>query len=137
MEEEKKKKVTGESLKKALGLYRYIAPYKYRFIAGLIFLIFSGASTLAIFNYMGDLIDVQSSNISEKVREISIIMVGILLIQAVASYFRVTLFAQVTENAIAQIRKDVYERLIKLPMAYFRINGLGSSTAVFQPIFPP
>jgi ABC-type multidrug transport system fused ATPase/permease subunit len=125
MEEEKKKKVTGESIKKALGLYRYIAPHKYRFFAGLIFLIFSGVSTLAIFNYMGDLIDVQSSNISEKVREISIIMVGILLIQAVASYFRVTFFAQVTESAIAQIRKDVYERLIKLPMSYFSDKRVG------------
>ncbi len=125
MEEEKKKKISKEAFRKALGLYRYIAPYRYRFFVGLIFLIFSGASTLAIFNYMGDLIDVQSANFTEKVREISIIMIAILGIQAVSSYFRITLFAQVTENAIAQIRKDVYERLIKLPMSYFSDKRVG------------
>lgn len=125
MAEDKKKKITKESFKRALGLYRYIAPHKYRFFAGLIFLVVSGASTLAIFNYMGDLIDAQAANFSEKAGEVSVIMLAILGIQAAASYFRIIFFSHVTENAVAQIRKEVYGRLIKLPMSYFSDKRVG------------
>lgn len=126
MEEAKKtKRISRESAKKALGLYRYIAPYKYRFITGLVFLIFSSSSTLVIFNYLGDLIGAQMDNFSDRVVQISIVMGGVLLIQAVSSYFRITLFGYVTEHAIANLRKDVYERLVKLPMAFFSEKRVG------------
>ncbi|MCG9910832.1 MAG: ATP-binding cassette domain-containing protein [Flavobacteriales bacterium] len=127
MEEQEKKsrKISKESIQKAIGLYRYIAPYKYRFIIGMLFLVVSSLSTLAIFNFMGDMIDIQESNFSEKIKDITLIMVAVLLIQGVSSYFRVVLFGYVTEKAIAQIRKDVYKRLIKLPMRYFSEKRVG------------
>ena len=124
-EEKKTKRITKESARKALGLYRYIEPYKWRFIIGLLFLVVSSGTTLAIFNFMGDMIDIQEANFADKIRDISLIMGGVLAAQAVASYFRIELFGYVTENSIANIRKDVYKRLVKLPMEYFANKRVG------------
>ena len=126
MEDEKKvKRVSKESLKKALGLYRYIAPYKYRFIAGLLFLALSSASSLMIFNYLGDLIGSQMQNMDNAVKSISGLLLAAMLTQAVSSYFRINLFGYVTENSIAALRSDVYSRLIKLPIPYFSEKRVG------------
>ena len=40
-EDKKTKRISKESAKKALGIYKYIEPYKYRFIIGLVFLALS------------------------------------------------------------------------------------------------
>ncbi len=45
--------------------------------------------------------------------------------QAISSYFRINLFGYVTENAIANLRRDVYSRLIKLPIPYFSEKRVG------------
>jgi len=124
-EEKKPKRITKESARKALGLYRYIEPYKWRFFIGLLFLIVSSSSTLAIFNYLGDLIGAQMGNFSDQVGKISLIMGAVLLVQAISSYFRITLFGYVTENAIGNLRKDVYHRLVQLPMQYFSEKRVG------------
>jgi ABC-type multidrug transport system fused ATPase/permease subunit len=113
------------SLRQGLKLYRYLRPYRFTFAAGFLFLILSGFSSLAIFNYMGDLIDVSSSNFSEHVQQVALILAGVLVVQAVASYFRIRLFAIVTENSIARLRFDTYRKLIHLPMTFFSEKRVG------------
>ena len=124
-EAKKTKRISKESARKALGLYRYIEPYKYRFIIGLVFLALSSASSLAIFNYLGDLIGSQMQNMNESVKKISSLLIAAMVIQAVSSYLRINLFGYVTENAIANLRNDVYSRLIKLPIPYFSDKRVG------------
>lgn len=124
-EEKKTRRISKESARKALGLYRYIEPYKYRFFVGLFFLVVSSSSTLALFNYLGDLIGAQMDNFSDKVGAVSLLLGGVLLVQAISSYMRITLFGYVTENAVANLRKDVYNRLVRLPMHYFSEKRVG------------
>jgi len=124
-EEKKTKRISKESAKKALGIYKYIAPYKYRFIIGLLFLALSSASSLMIFNYLGDLIGSQMQNMDSAVKKISALLIAAMATQAVSSYFRINLFGYVTENSIANLRSDVYSRLIKLPIPYFTEKRVG------------
>ncbi len=49
--------------------------------------------------------------------------------QAVFSYFRVVLFTNVTENALRDIRQDVFKRLLHLPMDFFNKNTVGELTS--------
>jgi ABC-type bacteriocin/lantibiotic exporter with double-glycine peptidase domain len=46
-------------------------------------------------------------------------LVGILAIQSVFSFFRVWLFALVSERAMRDIRTALYARLVRLPMGFF------------------
>lgn len=124
-EEKKPKRISKEAARKALGLYRYIEPYKWRFFIGLGFLGLSSGSSLIIFNYLGDLIGAQMQNMDEAVTKITWVMLGAMVAQAISSYFRINLFGYVTENAIANLRRDVYSRLIKLPIPYFSEKRVG------------
>lgn len=124
-EEKKTKRISKASAKKALGIYGYIEPYKWRFFIGMFFLAISSVSSLAIFNFLGDLVGAQMENMHENVNQVILAMLVAMVIQAVSSYFRVNLFGYVTENAIANLRRDVYSRLIKLPVPYFSERRVG------------
>lgn len=117
--------VSRESFRKSLRIFRYIRPYAVPFGIGMFFLAVSSVSSLAIFYSLGDLINLQESNFSEKVRPVVIFMGIILIIQAISSYFRIYTFAIVTENSIARVRQDVYSKLITLPMSYFSSKRVG------------
>lgn len=59
-------------------------------------------------------------------------LVGLLGIQSIASFFRIVIFVDVTEKSLAGIRQDVYRQLIQLPMSYFsekRVGELNSRIA--------
>lgn len=118
-------KVSKESFKKSLRIFRYIKPYSLPFSVGLFFLAVSSFSSLAIFYSLGDLIDLQEKNFSEKVQQVVLFMGVTLTLQAISSFLRIYTFSIVTENSIAKIRQDVYSRLITLPMTYFSSKRVG------------
>ncbi len=53
------------------------------------------------------------------------VLVGILLVQGIISYLRVVFTAQVSENGIADVRKEVFGKLISLPITFFEENNSG------------
>jgi len=50
---------------------------------------------------------------------LALCMIGVLSIQMVFSYMRVYLFTNVGERALADMRTDVYRRMIRMPMDFF------------------
>jgi ABC transporter fused permease/ATP-binding protein len=127
MAKEKKDRSTSKSsFKKSLKLYKYIKPYRGEFAVGLIFLLLSSAANLAFPKYLGELVDATNTDkIFENIEEISLILIGILLIQAVVSFFRVVLFVNVTEKTLASLRQATYQHLIKLPITFFNQKRVG------------
>ena len=59
-EEVEKVKISKESLKEALVLFKYLKPYRGKFIGGLIFIALSAISTLAFPVLLGKMIDAAS-----------------------------------------------------------------------------
>ena len=49
------------------------------------------------------------------INTIALMMVGILVLQGIFSYGRVMFFARVSEYAIADVRKDLYAKIIGQP----------------------
>ena len=85
---EKKARFNRESFKKSLQLYKYIKPYRGEFAVGLVFLLLSSAANLAFPKYLGELVDATNSEaIFENIQEISLILIGILIAQAIVSFF--------------------------------------------------
>lgn len=129
-QETKKVRITKAGLKKAMRLYKYIKPYRGQFYLGLIFLVLSSAANLAFPKYLGDLIEAtkgaSAEAIKEKINNASLILIAILVIQSIVSYFRVILFVNVTERSLASLRQATYAHLIKLPIVFFSSKRVGA-----------
>ncbi len=120
-----KKKLTREGLKRFFRLFRFVKPQKYTFFAGLSFLILSSLTTLVFPMLMGDLLDSANSRALEDINKIGLILIGIFVVNAVFSYFRIYLFAVVTQKTLALLRQTTYNHLIKLPMTFFSSRRVG------------
>jgi ABC-type multidrug transport system fused ATPase/permease subunit len=61
----------------------------------------------------------------ENINQVALLLLIAFLLQSVFSFFRIYLFADVTERAIAQLRMDTYHHLIRLPMNFFNRERVG------------
>lgn len=125
MSHTERKRITKQSFRKSLRIFRYISPYRVPFIIGLICLAISSVSSLAIFSSLGELIDFTQQNFQEKVWQVTLLLGVLLIIQAITSYLRIYTFSIVTENSIAKLRKDVFNQLLILPMQFYASKRTG------------
>ena len=120
--------VSRENLREALKIFQFIRPYRTRFIFGLV-LLFLSSMVFMVFPYIiGLMLDVAQGNaVMENINlpTIAIILIAVLVFQGVVSYFRVMMFAHVSERSTADIRKALYHKLISLPMVFFEKSRVG------------
>lgn len=129
MGEEKKKRVSKEAMRRAVRIFRYVTPYKWTFSLGLVFLFLSVFTFMTFPSLLGRLLagdEAEQSPIDaffnlENINQVALLLMAAFALQSIFSFMRIYLFADVTERAIAQLRKDTYGHLIKLPMSFF--NG--------------
>jgi len=127
-----------EQEKSATSLYAYLMPYKWVFFPSLAALLLTAMMSLAFPYLMKDLIggpadalisgeevEVAVEKVNTTVRALLII----LSIQAVFVFFRVQGFVYSAENAVADISKDVFGRILKLPMSFFMEQSTGEVSA--------
>ncbi|PRY16527.1 ABC transporter fused permease/ATP-binding protein [Pontibacter ummariensis] len=131
-EKEGRKKISKESFRRGLKVFSYVLPYKYKFIAGLIFLVFSSLTFMAFPYLVGELFDSSTGNADGLLEDINMIAIGlfaVILLQGIFSFFRVYFFAQVSENAVADIRRDLYSKFMQLPVSFFEKRRVGEVTS--------
>ena len=140
-----KVKISKESIKEILFVFKYLKPYNSYFIGGLIFISLSAISTLAFPFLMGKMIDsVSNKNISTSLTQInqlgimdhlkadnwSLNMVLLLIfiqlgVQTIFSFMRVYLLTKAGTNATADLRRNLYAQLISLPMSFYSSRRVG------------
>lgn len=135
----KKAKLSKESFKSALRILRYLKPHRFAFFIGIIIITISSALTLLVTRLWGQLggVGTQSPQ-EEKIQEylnveidmhdlksIALLIFIVLLVQAVMSFGRVYMFADITEKIMLKLRKDTYTRLVRMPMQYFNEQRVG------------
>ncbi len=123
-----KKPITPSSLKKLLGIFRFVIPYRINFIIGLVALVFTSATVLTFPYLAGKLLDVASGKggfVLTSINQIALALMGILMAQGVFSFVRVYTFSIVSERTLADIRSTVYEKIIWLPMTFFDRSRVG------------
>lgn len=121
LEPEEKRKLNKQNLSKLNQIFQFLIPYKGAFGAGLVFLLFSSLTLLSFPFVAGKLIDTAQGEawIFSDLQHIALLLLGILALQSVFSFFRVWLFALVSEKAMRDIRLAVYGRLVRLPIPFF------------------
>ncbi|WP_017259036.1 ABC transporter ATP-binding protein [Pedobacter arcticus] len=125
-----KSKINKENIQKISALLAYIKPYKSKFMFGMVFLLLSSVVGLAFPAIIQVMVDVATDKapkygLPNSINQIGLIAFGILFIQAVVSFFRIRLFVEVAEKALADIRRDTYFRMITLPMNFFANRRVG------------
>lgn len=140
-----KVKISKESLKQALVLFKYLRPYRGQFILSLIFIALSALTTSLFPLFLGKMIDAavpgagsaeltgrSAMPFAEQLRNVkwslntSLLLIFITLtFQMFFSYMRVYLLTSVGERSLAGMRKDVYSKLLSMPMSYFSEKRVG------------
>ena len=124
--QDEEKKATGNGLKELLKLYRFLKPYRWIFSLGMVFLLISSGASLLFPKYLGNMVDIANSEgIISEISRTGLILLAIVVVQAVFSYFRTRIFVTVTEKTLASIRQHIYNHLIRLPMSFFSERRVG------------
>jgi len=127
--EEDKKKLNREGLSKALRVFRFVRPYRTQFIVGFVFLILSTLTTLSFPALIGQVTSVIQGKSAFTLNQVILIFGGILILQAVFSFFRIYFFAQVSERSMADVRQAVYSKIITLSIPFFEKRRVGELTS--------
>jgi ABC-type multidrug transport system fused ATPase/permease subunit len=117
------------SFKTAAALLRFFKPWKYHFFLGLVSLIVGSVSSLLLFSLMGDLVDSQTAGGTKPLSGLLWFIGLILLFQIVTAFLRIYLFSIVSENSIAELRKALFSRILRLPLADFYTHRTGELNA--------
>ncbi len=124
--EKRKNKITKDGLINVWKLFGYIRPYRMEYVLGLFFLFGASLANLAFPKLLGDLVNSgNAGELQEDLNTLVLLLVIILIVQAAFSYFRTILFVNVTEKSMADLRRDTYSHLIKLPMQFFDKHRVG------------
>ncbi|SKD08745.1 ABC-type multidrug transport system, ATPase and permease component [Chitinophaga ginsengisegetis] len=114
------------ALKKTFRLFRYVKPYWPEFSLGLVFLLISSLAGLAFPKLLGNLVDPKSNeHLFNGMNKAGVLLIGVLVAQAIFSFFRIVLFVNVTEKTLATLRQTIYSHLIRLPMKFFLERRVG------------
>ncbi|OFY90898.1 MAG: multidrug ABC transporter ATP-binding protein [Bacteroidetes bacterium RIFCSPLOWO2_12_FULL_31_6] len=120
-----KAKLNSDNLKKAFRIFQYGGVHRWKLQVGIIFLLFTIATALAFPYIIGKLIESANIHDLDAANTIAIYAGLILIAQSVCSFFRVYLFVNYTENALANLRLELYSHIVKLPMLFFSQKRVG------------
>jgi ABC-type multidrug transport system fused ATPase/permease subunit len=145
-DEPQKVKISKESLRQALVLFSYLKPYRTKFILSLVFIALSAFTTSLFPLFLGKMIDAASPGtvipgmdnrssgmpFSDQLKNIhwslntTLVLIFVqLTLQTIFSFLRIYLLTEVGEKSLAGMRKDVYSKLLTMPMAYFTEKRVG------------
>ena len=139
-----KAKINRENLRQALVLFKYLQPYRGKFIIAMIFIALTALSTSLFPLFLGKMIDAASpgtpvadklnggsqfgfslKNIHWSLNTTLLLIFCQLAAQTVFSFMRVYLLTAVGERSVADMRKDVYSKLLTMPISFFTERRVG------------
>lgn len=125
--EGEKIKLNKENLLDAFKIFKYIAPYKWHFIGALMLLFLSNLTFMSIPYFIGLMVDIAlgKSDMDFTVEDVGVLLVVILVMQGLFGYVRIILNAIVSEKGIADVRTDLYHKIISLHYNFFEENKTG------------
>jgi ATP-binding cassette, subfamily B, bacterial len=128
LKEEEKRPLNSQNFKQLLGIFRFTLPYRSLFIVGLVALVLSSGTLLAFPLLAGKLLDIATGKkipYFASINEVALALVVILFVQSIFSFVRVYTFAIVSERALADLRKTLYQKIIWLPLSFFDNRRIG------------
>lgn len=138
-----KAKINRENLRQALVLFKYLKPHRGKFILGLLFIALSAFTTSLFPLFLGKMIDAASpgatlpgmndaskfgwglKTIHWSLNTTLLLIFCQLTVQTFFSFMRVYLLTAVGERSLADMRRDVFSKLLTMPMSFFTEKRVG------------
>jgi len=113
----------GGDLKRIRLLWQFVRPYKLQVIGACIALTVAAATVLGLGFGLRKLVDEGfASGNSALLDQAVLVLVGVIVLLASASYARFYLVSWIGERVVADIRRAVFDRVIALSPAYYEIT---------------
>ncbi len=126
-------KITKEGLRATLSLFKYIRPYLFYFIMGMVFLAMGSVMFMIFPGAAGEMANT-AAGIKSKFLDLSLLDYGwlfliILVVQGFLSYLRIICFAIVSERGMADLRKDIYNKIMTQDISFYEERRVGELTS--------
>jgi ABC-type multidrug transport system fused ATPase/permease subunit len=125
---QKKVKLTRESFLKSLRIFRYIKPYRGYFTAGMVLLVLGSLLFMVFPGLAGEMANI-AEGIGIDLKDFWWIFLIILVGQGIFSYFRTVFFTIVAERGMADLRKELYDKIISQNISFFEERRVGELTS--------
>ncbi|MCZ6663305.1 MAG: ABC transporter transmembrane domain-containing protein [Actinobacteria bacterium] len=120
-----------EQLGQLTRLFGFLRPYR-RWLAAAIFGVTVASALGLVFPLiMGGLVDtaIGEEATTESLDRIALLLFGVFFAQAVFNYLRAYALGVVGEGVVADLRRAVYERIVRLPVPFFDQRRTGEITS--------
>ncbi len=128
---EERPRITQSKLRSAGKIFRFIRPYKWSFIFGLLLLSLSSLVFMVFPGAAGEMANAANGTpkFDISLKQYGLFFLVLLIVQGVFSYLRTILFANVSEKGMADVRKELYAKLITQDIAFFEKRRVGELTS--------
>jgi len=131
-----KPKLTKEAFQRGMRIFRYVLPYRAKFIVGMVLLTLSSATFMAFPWVAGKLVDAANGKVFTlpgglelTITRIALLLFCVILFQGFFSFGRIWFFTQVSEFTVRDIRQALYAKFVSLPIPFFEKNRVGAITS--------
>ena len=123
--------MTREKWKTFTRVFTYIRPYLGYFIFGMVMLTLSSLVMMIFLFMAGEMANaaVEESRFGWSVRQFGWVFIILLIAQGLFSYLRTVSMAIVSENGMADLRKNLFNKIATLPFPYFESLRTGELTS--------
>lgn len=122
-----------KNVSEALKIFRYIKPHLGYFISGMLLLIVGSLVFMVLMGIPGEMANVASGkprfDLDLTIQDFGKIMIILLVIQGLFSYFRTVFFTIVSERGMADLRKDLYNTIMTQSVTFFEQRRVGELTS--------
>ncbi|MEY3322865.1 MAG: hypothetical protein RLZZ417_2448 [Bacteroidota bacterium] len=126
-----KPKFSKEKFRKNGYIFRYLIPYRLLFILGMLVLSAGSILFLVIMKLPGEVFNILDKKPTYPINlnQLFLSILLLLAFQSILSYFRIRLFAIVSEKSMATLRKDLFKNMISLPIPWIEEQRVGELTS--------
>jgi len=126
-----KPKFSKEKFQKNGYIFRYLIPYRVPFFLGMLVLSAGSILFLLIMKLPGEVFNILDKKPTYLItlNQLFLSILLLLGIQSVLSYFRIRLFAIVSEKSMATLRSDLFKKMISLPIPWIEEQRVGELTS--------
>ncbi len=126
-----KPKFSKEKFQKNGYIFRYLIPYRVPFFLGMLVLSAGSILFLLIMKLPGEVFNILDKKPTYPItlNQLFLSILLLLGIQSVLSYFRISLFAIVSEKSMATLRSDLFKKMISLPIPWIEEQRVGELTS--------
>ncbi|MFD1466831.1 ABC transporter ATP-binding protein [Hymenobacter caeli] len=131
-----KPKINKQSLQRSLRIFRFVLPYRAKFVVGLVMLLLSSSTFMAFPWVAGKLVDAANhkavalpGGLALSINRIALLLFVVIVCQGVFSFGRIWFFTQVSEYTVRDIRQALYAKFVTLPIPFFEKNRVGAITS--------